>query len=118
MIFFSLFDIPFVKKPLDAIRTSYKFRYIFRTLVLPLSECASVKQANGLPMKLDEGVYDTKTLLEGHEKGIMDSKLSKLSKFGPGAIKRCNYFGMKRLVNMIKQPQHITNIKKLMKLQD
>ena len=47
---------------------------------------ALVKQATGLPMKLDEGVYDTKTLLEGYEKGIMDVAALKISKLDLGSI--------------------------------
>ena len=70
---------------------------------LTLSECASVKQATGLAMKLDEGVYDTETLLEGHEKGIMDVAALKLSKFGGISAVRdarelCSYFGTKMCI--------------------
>jgi len=92
--------------PLDAIRTSRAVAHLDIMLEQPcvtLSECASVKQATGLPMKLDEGVYDTKTLLEGHEKGIMDVAALKLSKFGGVSAVRyarelCNYFGTKMCI--------------------
>ncbi len=47
-----------------------------------LAECAVVKSATGLAMKLDEGAHDTATLLEGHRRGIMDAVALKLSKFG------------------------------------
>ena len=47
-----------------------------------LAECAAVKSATGLAMKLDEGAHDTATLLEGHRRGIMDAVALKLSKFG------------------------------------
>ena len=92
--------------PLDAIRTSRAVADLDIMLEQPcvtLAECASVKQATGLPMKLDEGVYDTKTLLEGHEKGIMDVAALKLSKFGGISAVRdarelCSYFGTKMCI--------------------
>ena len=92
--------------PLDAIRTSRKVAHLDIMLEQPcvtLSECASVKQATGLAMKLDEGVYDTITLLEGHEKGIMDVAALKLSKFGGVSAVRdarelCSYFGTKMCI--------------------
>ena len=92
--------------PLDAIRTSRKIAHLDIMLEQPcatLSECASVKQATGLAMKLDEGVYDTETLLEGHEKGIMDFAALKLSKFGGISAVRdarelCSYFGTKMCI--------------------
>ena len=92
--------------PLDAIRTSRAVAHLDIMLEQPcvtLAECASVKQATGLPMKLDEGVYDTKTLLEGHEKGIMDVAALKLSKFGGISAVRdarelCSYFGTKMCI--------------------
>jgi L-alanine-DL-glutamate epimerase-like enolase superfamily enzyme len=45
-------------------------------------ECAHVRAATGLPMKLDEAAHDLPTLLEGHAKGCMDAVALKLSKFG------------------------------------
>lgn len=45
-------------------------------------ECAAVRAATGLPMKLDENAHDTASLLEGHRLGIMDAVALKLSKFG------------------------------------
>ena len=47
-----------------------------------MAECAAVRRATGLPMKLDESVHDTASLLEGHRLGIMDAAALKLSKFG------------------------------------
>jgi len=47
-----------------------------------LAECAAVKSATGLAMKLDEGAHDTGSLLEGYQRGIMDAVALKLSKFG------------------------------------
>ena len=45
-------------------------------------ECAAVKRAAGLPMKLDEGAHDTASLLAAYELGILDAVALKLSKFG------------------------------------
>ncbi len=47
-----------------------------------IDECAAVRAATGLPMKLDENAHDLATLLEGHAKGCMDAAALKLSKFG------------------------------------
>ncbi|SMX32702.1 mandelate racemase/muconate lactonizing enzyme family protein [Maliponia aquimaris] len=47
-----------------------------------LADCARVRAATGLPMKLDELVHDTASLLEAHRLGIMDALALKLSKFG------------------------------------
>ena len=47
-----------------------------------IDECAAVRAATGLPMKLDENAHDIATLLEGHAKGCMDAAALKLSKFG------------------------------------
>ncbi|MDJ0828143.1 MAG: enolase C-terminal domain-like protein [Rhodobacter sp.] len=47
-----------------------------------LDDCAAVRAASGLPMKLDELVHDTATLLEAQRMGILDAYALKLSKFG------------------------------------
>lgn len=47
-----------------------------------MAECAAVRAATGLPMKLDENAHDTASLLEGYRLGIMDAVALKLSKFG------------------------------------
>jgi L-alanine-DL-glutamate epimerase-like enolase superfamily enzyme len=47
-----------------------------------IPDCARVRAATGLPMKLDELAHDTATLLEGHAQGCMDAVALKLSKFG------------------------------------
>lgn len=47
-----------------------------------IEQCANVKKACGLPMKLDENAYDTASLLQGYEHGCMDAAALKLSKFG------------------------------------
>ena len=47
-----------------------------------IDECAAVRRACGLPMKLDENAHDIPSLLEGHAKGCLDAVALKLSKFG------------------------------------
>lgn len=47
-----------------------------------LEECAAVRSATGLPMKLDENAHDTASLLKAYDLGCMDAVALKLSKFG------------------------------------
>ncbi|WP_164661911.1 mandelate racemase/muconate lactonizing enzyme family protein [Tropicibacter sp. Alg240-R139] len=47
-----------------------------------IEDCARVRAATGLPMKLDESAHDTASLLAGHAQGCMDAVALKLSKFG------------------------------------
>lgn len=47
-----------------------------------LEECAAVRSATGLPMKIDENGHDTASLLRASELGCMDAVALKLSKFG------------------------------------
>jgi len=47
-----------------------------------LEECRNVRQATGLPMKIDESAYDTASLLKAYQLGCMDAVALKLSKFG------------------------------------
>ena len=47
-----------------------------------LEDCAAVRDATGLPMKIDELAYDTASLLRAHELGCLDAVALKLSKFG------------------------------------
>jgi len=47
-----------------------------------IEDCAAVRQATGLPMKLDESAHDLATLLRAHELGCLDAVALKLSKFG------------------------------------
>jgi L-alanine-DL-glutamate epimerase-like enolase superfamily enzyme len=68
-----------------------------------LAECAQVRAATGLPMKLDELTHDTATLLQAHNLGIMDAVALKLSKFGGlSALRRardlCLHLGTKMCV--------------------
>lgn len=68
-----------------------------------LEECAAVRSATNLPMKLDENAHDTATLLKAYELGCMDAVALKLSKFGGiSELRRardlCLYFGAKMCV--------------------
>jgi L-alanine-DL-glutamate epimerase-like enolase superfamily enzyme len=47
-----------------------------------LEDCAAVRAATGLPMKLDELAHDPATLLRAHAFGCMDVVALKISKFG------------------------------------
>lgn len=47
-----------------------------------LDNCAAVRRESGLPMKLDESVHDTDSLLAAHRLGCIDVATIKLSKFG------------------------------------
>ena len=68
-----------------------------------MAECAAVRDATSLPMKLDELAFDTASLLEGHQRGIMDAVAVKLSKFGGLSAARqardlCVYLGAKMCI--------------------
>lgn len=65
-----------------------------------LDDCAQVKAATGLPMKIDENAFDTASLLRGNELGCLDAVALKLSKFGGLSNLRrardlCLYLGAK-----------------------
>ncbi len=47
-----------------------------------ISECAHVRAATGLPMKLDESAHDIASVIAGHRAGCMDAAALKLSKMG------------------------------------
>ncbi|KMW59343.1 Muconate cycloisomerase [Candidatus Rhodobacter oscarellae] len=47
-----------------------------------LAECQAVRDATGLPMKMDELAHDTATLLEAHQRQVLDAVALKISKFG------------------------------------
>ncbi len=47
-----------------------------------IEECAHVRAATGLPMKLDESAQDAASVLHGHRSGCMDAVALKLSKMG------------------------------------
>ncbi|MGX9357471.1 mandelate racemase/muconate lactonizing enzyme family protein [Roseobacteraceae bacterium S113] len=68
-----------------------------------IADCARVKDATGLPMKLDETAHDTASLLEAHQRGCMDAVAIKLSKFGGLSASRrardlCLYLGARMCV--------------------
>ncbi|MDX8457047.1 enolase C-terminal domain-like protein [Mesorhizobium sp. VK9D] len=47
-----------------------------------LEECAAVRAATGLPMKIDENAHDMASLLQAYDLGCMDAVALKLSKSG------------------------------------
>ena len=68
-----------------------------------LDDCAAVRAATGLPMKIDENAHDTGSLLRAHALGCMDVVALKLSKFGGlSALQRardlCCHLGAKMCV--------------------
>ncbi len=68
-----------------------------------IPECARVRAASGLPMKLDENVHDTASLLEAADHGCLDAAAVKLSKFGGLSESRkardlCQYLGVKMCI--------------------
>ena len=68
-----------------------------------LAECAAVRAATGLPMKIDENAHDAASLLEAHRLGCMDAVALKLSKFGGlSALRRardlCLHLGAKMCI--------------------
>lgn len=91
---------------LDATRVGRAVAHLDIMLEQPcatLADCARVRAATGLPMKLDELAHDTASLLEAHRLGIMDVVALKLSKFGGlSALRRardlCLHLGTKMCV--------------------
>lgn len=70
---------------LHATRTGRAVEHLDVMLEQPcktLEDCAAVRQATGLPMKIDEGAYDLASLMRAHELGVLDAVALKLSKFG------------------------------------
>ena len=68
-----------------------------------LEECAAVRRATGLPMKIDEGAACPSSLLSAHALGCMDVVAVKLSKFGGlGAARKardlCLHLGTKMCI--------------------
>ena len=68
-----------------------------------IAECAKVRNATGLAMKLDENAHDIASLIEGHAAGCMDAAALKLSKFGGvGELRRardlCSTLGIKMCI--------------------
>lgn len=91
---------------LDAVRVGRAVRHLDIMLEQPcatLDECANVKRACGLPMKIDESAHDTASLLKAGELGCVDAVALKLSKFGGlGALRRardlCLYLGTRMCI--------------------
>ena len=72
-------------KTLEAIRVGRAVSGLDVMLEQPcatLEECAAVRLATGLPMKIDENAHDLATLRKANELGCMDVVALKLSKFG------------------------------------
>ncbi|WP_375229793.1 mandelate racemase/muconate lactonizing enzyme family protein [Roseobacter sp. S98] len=70
---------------LDATRVGRAVAHLDVMLEQPcatIRECAAVRSATGLAMKMDETVHDTESLLEAATSGVMDAAALKLSKFG------------------------------------
>ncbi len=70
---------------LQATRTGRAVAHLDVMLEQPcktLDDCAAVRQATGLPMKIDENAHDLASLLRAHQLGCMDAVALKLSKFG------------------------------------
>ncbi|MEM8655012.1 MAG: enolase C-terminal domain-like protein [Pseudomonadota bacterium] len=70
---------------LQATRTGRAVAHLDVMLEQPcktLEDCAAVRNATGLPMKIDEGAYDLASLLRAAELGVLDAVALKLSKFG------------------------------------
>jgi L-alanine-DL-glutamate epimerase-like enolase superfamily enzyme len=68
-----------------------------------LDDCAAVRAATGLPMKIDENAHDTASLLTAYRLGCMDAVALKLSKFGGlSALRRardlCLHLGAKMCI--------------------
>ena len=91
---------------LDATRVARAVAHLDVMLEQPcktLAECEAVRRAAGLPMKLDELAHDTASLLEAHDRGILDAVALKLSKFGGlSALRRardlCLHLGPKMCI--------------------
>lgn len=70
---------------LQATRTGRAVAHLDIMLEQPcktLEDCAAVRQATGLPMKIDEAVHDMASLLRARELGCLDAVALKISKFG------------------------------------
>ena len=91
---------------LDATRVGRAVAHMDIMLEQPcptIADCARVRAATGLPMKLDENAHDIPSMLEAHERGCMDAVALKLSKFGGLSATRrardmCLYLGAKMCV--------------------
>ena len=57
-----------------------------------LEQCAAVRAASNLPMKIDECAHDTASLLKAHELGVLDAVALKQLAHVEEALKVCRYF--------------------------
>ncbi len=93
-------------KRLEAIRVGRAVADLDVMLEQPcatLAECAAVKAATALPMKIDESAHDTASLMQADALGCMDAVALKLSKFGGiGPLRRardlCLHFGTRMCI--------------------
>ncbi|SHJ11811.1 L-alanine-DL-glutamate epimerase [Shimia gijangensis] len=91
---------------LDATRIGRAVAHLDVMLEQPcatIADCTRVRDATGLPMKLDENAHNTASLLEAHAAGCMDAVAIKLSKFGGLSASRiardlCLHLGAKMCV--------------------
>lgn len=70
---------------LQATRTGRAVAHLDIMLEQPcktLEDCAAVRQATGLAMKIDESAHDLASLLHAAQLGVLDAVALKLSKFG------------------------------------
>ena len=70
---------------LQATRTGRAVSHLDVMLEQPcktLEDCAAVRAATGLPMKIDENAYDLASLMRARDLGCLDAVALKLSKFG------------------------------------
>lgn len=87
---------------LDAIRTARRVAHLDVMIEQPcqtLEQCAAVKKATGLPMKIDENAHDIESLLKAQSLGCIDATALKLSKYGGLSAMRkardlCQHFGI------------------------
>ncbi|WP_419907047.1 mandelate racemase/muconate lactonizing enzyme family protein [Hoeflea sp.] len=91
---------------LDAIRVGRAVSHLDIMLEQPcatLEDCAAVKAATGLPMKIDECAHDMESLLKGYKLQCMDAVAIKLSKMGGVSASRrardlCVYLGARMCI--------------------
>ncbi|MGI9511912.1 MAG: mandelate racemase/muconate lactonizing enzyme family protein [Anderseniella sp.] len=91
---------------LDATRVGRAVSHLDIMLEQPcrtIADCAAVRSATGLPMKMDECAHDTASLLTAHDLGCMDAVAVKLSKFGGLSASRrardlCLHLGAKMCI--------------------
>ena len=91
---------------LDAIRTARAVSDVDVMLEQPcetIEDCASVKRASGLAMKLDESTKTPADLLKAYNLDCLDATALKISKFGGLSAARCardlcTYLGVKMCV--------------------